>query len=118
VDNGGTLLVMTLLAAALVSTGISVDEVMSRLKSTSGLLLGFIIGLGFTMLGGYLAGRMAGGAERLHGALVAIIGMVLALIFHEGGVPALLEIAGFAGMLPAGLFGGHLAQKQREQAAP
>jgi hypothetical protein len=116
VDNGGTLLVMTLLATALVSTGLSEDEVMSRMKSTSGLFLGLIIGLGFTMLGGYIAGRTARSAERMHGALVAVIGMVLALIFRESGVPALLDIAGFAGMLPAGLFGGHLAQKRRVRA--
>jgi hypothetical protein len=68
------------------------------------------------MLGGYIAGRTAGSAERMHGALVAIIGMVLALILREGGVPALLDIAGFAAMLPAGLLGGHLAQKLRERA--
>ena len=116
VDNGGTLLIMTLLAAALVSTGLSEDEVMRRMKSASGLLLGLIIGLGFTVLGGYIAGRMARSAERMHGALVAVIGMVLALIFHEGGVPVLFDIAGFVAMLPAGLFGGHLAQKRRERA--
>ena len=116
VDNGGTLLFMTLLAAALMLTGLSVDEVMNRMKSTNGLLLGLIIGLGFTVLGGYIAGRRAGSAERKHGALVAIIGMVLALIFREGGIPALFDIAGFAGMLPAGLLGGHLAQKRRERA--
>ena len=72
VDNGGTLLIMTLLAAALVSTGLSEDEVMRRMKSASGLLLGLIIGLGFTVLGGYIAGRMARSAERMHGALVGV----------------------------------------------
>ena len=115
VDNGGTLLFMTLLAAALVSTGLSEDEVMSRMKSTSGLFLGLIIGLGFTALGGYIAGRTAGSAERRHGALVAVIGMVLALIFRESGVPAWFDIAGFAAMLPAGIFGGHLALKRRQR---
>ena len=116
VDNAGTLFFMTLLAAALVSRGLSEDEVMSRMKSESGLLLGLIIGLGNTVLGAYIAGRMARNAERVHGALVAVIGMVVALIFRESGVPAWFDIAGFAAMLPAGLFGGHLAQKRRERA--
>jgi hypothetical protein len=112
-DNAGTLFVMTLLAAALASAGHSADEVMSRMKSTSGLLLGLIIGLGCTVLGGYIAGRIARQNERTHGALVAVIGMVIALIFRDGGDPAWFDIAGFAGMLPAGMLGGHLAWQRR-----
>jgi hypothetical protein len=114
-DNAGTLFLMNLLAAALVSTGLSEDEVMSRMQSASGLLLGLIIGLGCTVLGGYVAGRMAGKDERMHGALVAMIGMVIALIFREGGVPAWFDIAGFAAMLPAGIAGGHLAAVRRRE---
>jgi hypothetical protein len=114
VDNAGTLFVLTLLATALVSTGLSEDEVMNRMKSTSGLLLGMIIGLGCTLLGGYIAGRMAGRAERIHGALVAIIGMVIALIFRDSGIPAWFDIAGFAAMLPAGMAGGYLAEQRRK----
>jgi hypothetical protein len=113
VDNAGTLLLMTLLAAALVSTGLSEDEVMSRMTSASGLLLGLIIGLGCTVLGAYVAGRMAGRHEILHGVLIAGAGMIVALIFREDGIPAWFDIAGFAAMLPAGIGGGYLAQKRR-----
>jgi hypothetical protein len=113
VDNAGTLLLMTTLAALLVSTGLTEDEVMGRLKSTNGLLLGLIVGLGCTVLGGYFAGRMARRAEVLHGALVAVIGMVIALIFRESGDPVWFDIAGFAGMLPAGMAGGYLALRHR-----
>jgi hypothetical protein len=113
VDNAGTLLLMSILAAALVSTGLSEDEVMSRMKSTSGLLLGLIIGLSCTVLGGYFAGRMAGRSEVLHGVLVAVVGIIIALIFRESGDPLWFDIAGFAGMLPAGTAGGYLAQRRR-----
>jgi hypothetical protein len=113
VDNAGTLLIMTFLAAVLVSTGLSEDEVMTRMKSTNGLFLGLIIGYGFTVLGGYFAGRMAGRSEVLHGALVAVIGMVLALVFRESGSPVWFDIVAAAGMLPAGMAGGYVAQKQR-----
>jgi hypothetical protein len=113
VDNAGTLLLMTILAAALMSTGLSADEVMRRMKSTNGLLLGLILGLGCTVLGGHLAGRMAGRAEVLHGALVAVVGTVIALIFREDGAPRWFDIAGLAGMLPAGMGGGYLAQRRR-----
>jgi hypothetical protein len=112
VDNAGTLLIMTTLAAALVSTGLSEDAVMGRMKGTSGLLLGLIIGLSFTVLGGFFAGKIASGAEVLHGALVAVVGMIMALIFREGGSPLWFDIAGFVGMLPAGITGGYLAQKR------
>jgi hypothetical protein len=113
VDNAGTLLLMTVLASALVSTGLSTDEVMRRMKSTNGLLLGLILGLGCTVLGGYYAGRVAGRAEVLHGALVAVVGTVIALIFREEGAPLWFDIAGFSGMLPAGMGGGYLAQRRR-----
>jgi hypothetical protein len=104
---------MTILATLLVSTGLSEDEVMSRMKSTNGLLLGLIVGMSFTVLGGYFAGRMAGRSEVLHGALVAIVGMVIALIFREKGDPLWFDIAGFVAMLPAGMAGGYLAQRRR-----
>jgi hypothetical protein len=113
-DNAGTLFVMTLLAAALASAGLSEDEVMSRMRSMSGLLLGLIIGLGCTVLGGYVAGRIARQDECTHGALVAVIGMVIALIFRNGGDPAWFDIAGFVGMLPAGILGGRLAWQRRK----
>ena len=113
VDNAGTLLLMTVLAAALVSTGLSEDEVMSRMKSTNGLLLGLILGLSCTGLGAYFAAKMARKAEVLHGVLVAVFGMVLALVFREAGTPLWFDIAGLAGMLAAGTAGAYLAQKQR-----
>src|SRR5512139_446420 len=114
-DNATTLFIMTFLAAALVSTGLSEDEVMSRMKSTNGLLLGLVIGLGCTGLGAYVAGRIAHQAERLHGVLVAVIGMVIALVFREGGIPAWFDVLGFAAMLPAGLGGGYLAESRRRR---
>jgi hypothetical protein len=104
---------MTILAGALVSSGLSEDEVMSRMKSTNGLLLGLIIGLSCTGLGGYFAGKMAGRTEVLHGALVAVFGMVLALVFREAGTPLWFDIAGLAGMLLAGTAGAYLAQRRR-----
>lgn len=113
-DNAGTLFVMTLLAAALASMGLSENEVMGRMRSTSGLLLGLIIGLGCTGLGGYVAGRMAKQAEVLHGALVAVTGMIIALIFRDGGDPAWFDLAGFLAMIPAGMAGGLLAQQRRK----
>lgn len=112
-DNAGTLLIMTTLAALLVASGLPEDEVMARMKNTNGLLLGLIIGLCCTVGGGYLAGRVSGREEVLHGILVAACGMVLALITRESGTPLWFDLAGFGGMLPAGVFGGYLALRRR-----
>jgi hypothetical protein len=110
VDNIGTMFVMMLLMTALASQGLSQDEVVARMKSPSGLLLNLIIGLGCTCLGGYVAGRIARRSEVLHGSLVAGAGMVLALFLRESGPPGWYDILGFAGMLPAGMLGGHMAK--------
>jgi hypothetical protein len=113
-DNVGTMAVMLFLMTALASQGLSQEEVVSRMRSPSGMLLNLIIGLGCTFLGGYVAGRIALRSEVLHGALVAGAGMVLALLWRESGLPPWYDIIGFAGMLPAGMLGGHTArQRQR-----
>jgi hypothetical protein len=106
--------IMMLLMTALVSQGLSQDEVVARMKTASGEFLSLIIGLGCTVLGGYVAGRMAGRAEVMHGALVAGIGMLVALLLRESGVPTLYDIAGFAGMLPAGMLGGYMARQRQK----
>ena len=114
VDNIGTMFIMMFLMTALVSQGLSQEEVIARLKSPSGLLLNLIIGLGCTCLGGYVAGSVARQSEILHGALVAAAGMVLALLLRESGLPGWYDILGFAGMLPAGMLGGHMARQRRK----
>lgn len=112
VDNLGTMFSVSLLIMALSSTGFQESEVMDRLKSLSGRLLTLIIGLGWTMLGGYTAARMAKRDEFPHGALVAVVGIVIALVFREEGIPAWFEIIGLVCMLPAGMAGGSLAKKR------
>ncbi|MEK6743229.1 MAG: hypothetical protein AABZ15_06455 [Nitrospirota bacterium] len=115
VDNVATLAVMLFLMTALASQGLSQDEVVVRMKSTSGLLLSLIIGLGCTGLGGYVAGRMALRSEVMHGALVAGAGVVVALLFRESGLPTWYDIIGFATMPSAGMLGGILARQRAAQ---
>jgi len=113
VDNVATMAFMLFLMTALASQGLSQEEVVAQMKTLSGLLLSLIIGLGCTCLGGYVAGRMSRLSEVLHGGLVAGAGLVLALLFRESGLPMWYDIVGFAGMLPAGIGGGYLAQLRR-----
>ncbi len=113
VDNLGTMFSVSLLILGLSSAGLSEPEVTERLKTLSGLLLTLIVGLGWTMMGGYTAGRVAKRSEILHAALAAVISIAVGLIFREAGRPDWSEIAGLVCMLPVGMAGGLLAQKRR-----
>ena len=67
VDTIGTLTVATALILAMAATGIPEAEITMRIRGFSGLMLMLILGLSFTLIGGYVAGRTAGRFEILHG---------------------------------------------------
>ena len=111
VDTVGTLVVALALFQALAAAGMSEADIIARMHGVSGLLLMLILGLGFTLIGGYVAGRTAGRLEILHGAIVAGIGMVLGLFFREPGLPLWYEAISFAAMVPIGMAGGYIARE-------
>ena len=115
VDIIGTLTVATALFFALAASGIPEAEITARMHGFSGLMLMMILGLGFTMIGGYVAGRTADRLEILHGAIVAGIGLVLGLFFREPGLPLWYEMASFAAMIPLGMAGGYIAREGNEK---
>jgi MFS family permease len=111
-DTIGTLIVATALFLALAAAGLPEAEIIVRLRGFSGLMLMLILGLSFTLIGGYVAGRTAGRIEILHGAVVAAIGMVLGLFFREPGLPLWYETVSFAAMIPIGMAGGYIARER------
>ena len=111
VDTIGTLTVATALFFAMSASGIPAAEIDARMRGFSGLMLMLILGLGFTLIGGYVAGRTAGRSEILHGAIVAGIGLVLGLFFREPGLPLWYEIVSFAAVIPIGMTGGYIARE-------
>ncbi len=111
VDIVGTLTVATALFLALAASGLPEAEITARMRGFSGLMLMLILGLGFTLIGGYVAGRTAGRFEILHGAIVAGIGLVLGLFFREPGLPLWYEIISFAAVIPLGMAGGYIARE-------
>ena len=110
-DTAGTLVVALTLFFAMAAAGIPEEEIAARMHGSSGLMLMLIIGLGCTLIGGYIAGRTAGQSEILHGAIVAGIGVVLGLFFRESGLPLWYETVSFAAMVPIGMAGGLLARE-------
>ncbi len=115
VDTIGTLVVSFMLFSAMAARGLSENEVAARMHGLSGLLLMLILGLGFTVFGGYVAGRTAKQEEILHGVSVAVLGMVLGLFFREPGLPLWYEAVSFGAMIPAGMAGGYLASGTKKQ---
>ncbi len=111
-DTGGTIAIAVVLAAALSAAGVREDEILERMQSTSGLLLSLIFGLGCSVLGGYVAGRIARRDEIRHGAIAAGLGLILGLLFREAGLPLWYELIGIAGIIPAGMAGGYLAAER------
>lgn len=110
-DTVGTLTVATALFFAMAAAGIPEAEITVRMRGFSGLMLMLILGLSFTLIGGYVAGRTAGRIEIQHGAIVAGIGLVLGLFFREPGLPLWYETVSFAAMIPIGMAGGYIARE-------
>jgi hypothetical protein len=110
-DITGTLTVATALFLALAASGLPEADIIVRMHGFSGLMLMLIIGLNFTLIGGYVAGRTAGRIEILHGAIVAGTGLVLGLFFREPGLPLWYETVSFAAMIPIGMAGGYIARE-------
>jgi len=111
VDTIGTLTVASALILAMATAGIPEAEITVRIRSFSGLLLMLILGLGFTMIGGYVAGHTAGRREILHGAIVAIVGLVLGLFVREPSLPLWYEVISYAAVIPIGMAGGYIARE-------
>lgn len=110
-DTVGTLVVATVLFLAMAAAGIPAAEITVRLRGFSGLMLMLLLGLSFTLIGGYVAGRTAGRVEILHGAIVAGIGLILGLFLREPGLPLWYETISFAAMIPVGMMGGYIAKE-------
>lgn len=89
------------------------------LSSPEGLLALTVIGAFCTVLGGYVAARLAGADEVKHGALVGVVSLVIgALQMSAAGegysLPYWYELAAYIVAIPAGALGGYFAQSQKE----
>jgi uncharacterized membrane protein len=73
--------------------------------------LNTIVGVGFSIIGGYLAARIAGHHERLNGALSSFLCVALSL-FTIGSF-SISWVIGVAGSPILGLLGGYLRLWQR-----
>ena len=110
-----------LLAIILAATGYSGDQLEPRLlevvQSGPYIMLSLITGLGFTMLGGYVAGRLARSGEYFHSGGVGLLNILFGL-FIIRHFTAWYNILAFALVFPAAVMGGHLAKKKKRALPP
>lgn len=118
-DIGGTfaasLIILPVFAGDRFAPDMSAEELeaaMQTLAQDSGFLLtSLIVGLAFSALGGYVAGRVAKQEIYLNAGLIGVIDVLIAVLFGGGG-PIWFNVAGFLLVIPAALYGGYLADRQ------
>ncbi len=113
-ESVGSVATAMLLVVSLAASGVPDYDILPRMHSFSGLMLSVIANLGFTGVGGYFAGQMARQAPVLHGAIVAAVGLLFAVLCREEGMPLWYGIVSLGGMIPAGMIGGLMAQQQSD----
>lgn len=73
------------------------------------LTLGLILGTASTVLGGYLAARLARSVPYFNALAFGVLGLLIGMI-GSGDLPIWFKIIGLLSTLPAALLGGHLAK--------
>ena len=99
------------------------EALKEMLSSQEGLLDLLIIGALCTILGGYLAGRIAGTEEVKHGALVGAVSLIIGILQtglagEASPVPYWHELLGYLLAIPAGALGGFFAQGRARPSIP
>jgi hypothetical protein len=114
----GSIVLFFVLGSVMVSRGASPADLDANLMDSDlTVLLGLVLGLGCTVLGGYVAARVANQREYYHGLLTGIavlaLGEILLSVWPDGTSLALRIIQDFL-VIPAALFGAHLRKSARQ----
>jgi hypothetical protein len=108
--------VLIAVLSALSASGVPADQLTDDPIQLAVNILVLVLDFGTTVLGGYVAGRVAKGAEVLHGGIVGAISLPVGLVslLAWPNYPVSVEIVGLVGCVPAGMTGGFLARRRRE----
>ena len=114
-DIVGSMLAMTIVGlivgAVLDADGVPQEALELQMHRPGFLLPGMLLGLGFTALGGFVAGRAAAKLEVTHGALVGAACLIVGILLRPLSAPASpwYTAVSLLGCVPLGLLGGYLA---------
>lgn len=90
------------------------NDVIAALTLNTNLLLGSVIlGTFATIVGGYVAARLAKKEPLLNAGVIGVLGIILGVLLAEN-YPLWFNVLGFVSVLPAALLGGHLARSRIE----
>jgi putative membrane protein (TIGR04086 family) len=90
------------------------ETIRNYMTSPEGLIIGFVIGVLGTALGGFVAAHKAGKLEVKHGALVGLCSLILSFIEQSlqeesASLPEWFRFLSIAAIIPAGALGGFVA---------
>jgi hypothetical protein len=120
-DIGGSLLAMTavglIVNILLAGQDVPPEELERQLQRPGFMVPSLLLGLAFTMLGGFVAGRVSGRSEAIHGTIVGSVCLVLSLLLWplSTSVPPWHATVSLLGAVPLGLLGGYLAAITRDE---
>jgi hypothetical protein len=118
-DVLGSLTVMTtvglIVGLALGAQDVPQVELELQMQRPGFLVPSLLLGLGFTTLGGFVAGRVSGRFEMIHGGLVGSVCLIVGILLWpvSASVPAWYMVVSLLGSVPLGLLGGYLAGNTR-----
>jgi hypothetical protein len=117
-DTGGSLVIGAILAVIIVvglaMNGIPKNQIEAYLHGPIVLILGMVIGFAFTILGGFVAGRVSKKFEILHGGIVGFIGILFGVLFWTT-LPMWYIIVSLVGVVPLGMLCGRIAEVSRNR---
>ena len=122
VDFVGTFVVMAIIGGiagfvyAMNDGDISAFEE-SIYSNTLLMLFTVLLGSGFTVLGGYIAGRVARESLLFNASLVGVAGIAIG-VFFWGDAPLWYDMTGFLLAVPAACLGGLIALKREASVVP
>jgi hypothetical protein len=109
-------------AIVLSARGVKGDAMNAYLFGPAFLIAGLIGGTAATLLGGFVAARIAKARELLNAAASSVPCMVLVLVIlllskNETPIPTWYTITSYAVIIPAAIFGGHLGLRRKRTLA-
>lgn len=117
IDNLGTLLTSGLMGSLFFADSKLSDSELQKLYNNVGLmLLLLVIGLLWTLLGSYMAARIARRAELFNAAIIGVIGAGIGFdsMLTDHSVPLWYDLLGFIAIVPVSLLGGYMAIKKKQ----
>lgn len=118
VDILSSMLLTQLFGGPAFDSGLTDEQIRSAyqvlLQDVRYLTLGLVLGTASTVLGGYLAARLASSMPYWNALAFGVLGLLISMI-GSGDLPAWFKIVALLLTLPAAVLGGHLAKLRTDR---